>query len=115
MVCKSPRRSKISQQAHAASDASGRSQSLLTGGEKPRIGAAGTNLQADTFRTSRAVPLIGGAIAVHVNPRVHIAAREMDADKLTAIVRTLARILVEGVIDEVEMGTTHEEPPESRE
>jgi hypothetical protein len=59
---------------------------ISTGREKPRISAARADPQPHLLGTFRTVAFVGGLPSICVDPRVRVAADEMDADE-SAILR----------------------------
>jgi hypothetical protein len=94
---------------HADSVVSGQRCRDSTGGKKAGVCASGTDPQAHAPGTFGTIPLVGRGLPVDVNPRVHVAADKMDADKAPAARR---RFLAAGtrawhIIRQVEVFTDH--------
>lgn len=60
----------------------------LPHGEEARIGATGADFQFDAARAARAMPQIGRPCSVDVDPRVDVAAGELNADEASAAAKT---------------------------
>jgi hypothetical protein len=83
---------------------------VLPGREKPRIRAAGADLQPHLFRAPGTVAFVRRLIAVDVDSRVHVATDEVHADEPAAgLLPRTVRITRRQIARDIETLACHKE------
>jgi hypothetical protein len=81
----------------------------LVSREKARIRSAPSDGQPNSFGTARAIALVGGLIAVDINPRVNVAASKVNTYEAARGARRCT-IALERIVGYVKILTNHHRP-----